>query len=56
MKDCEHYAEDWGSAYLAHAADAERRMAAGEKQRRCPVCKLWIWESFWPVKVPQPQP
>ena len=31
--------------YLEDHDDAERRMAKGETQRKCPVCKLFIWES-----------
>lgn len=36
--------------YLAAHADADKRMKRGEKQRKCPVCLKWIWESeYYPV-------
>lgn len=31
--------------YLAAHADAKRRMRRGQKQRKCPVCRKWIWEN-----------
>jgi hypothetical protein len=31
--------------YVATSADADRRIANGERQRRCPVCLRWIWRS-----------
>jgi hypothetical protein len=43
--------------YLNAISDAEERMKRGEKQRRCPCCVLWIWESYyhgypeWPTKA-----
>lgn len=33
--------------YLAWHEDAERRSTRGERQRRCPTCKLWIWPEFF---------
>jgi hypothetical protein len=35
--------------YLNDLSDAEERMKRGEKQRRCPVCVLWIWEEYYGV-------
>jgi hypothetical protein len=35
--------------YVAKALDAERRIARGEKQRKCPACGLLVWESFFKV-------
>lgn len=32
-------------SYLAAHSDAQRRMKRGEKQRKCPICLKWIWES-----------
>ncbi len=29
--------------YLAWHADAERRAKRGEKQKRCPTCRLLYW-------------
>jgi acyl carrier protein phosphodiesterase len=31
--------------YVATSEDADRRVANGERQRRCPVCLRWIWRS-----------
>ncbi len=31
--------------------DAKRRKKAGEKQRRCLNCRLWIWESHYDKKM-----
>lgn len=31
--------------YLAFHEDADRRHKRGEKQRKCPVCLKWFWES-----------
>lgn len=36
--------------YLAFHADADRRMKRGEKQRKCPVCQKWIWETEYRKK------
>ena len=33
--------------YQADQADARRRMKRKESQRKCPVCKLWIWGEYW---------
>ncbi len=30
--------------YIEAHADAKRRLANGERQRRCPVCMKWFWE------------
>jgi len=30
--------------YLAAHADADRRMAKGEKQTQCPICKYYFWK------------
>ena len=29
--------------YVMLSEDAQRRVAAGQQQRRCPLCKLWYW-------------
>lgn len=36
--------------------DAQERIKRGERQKRCPVCNLCIWESFygpadWPTEA-----
>lgn len=33
--------------YIAWHADAERRMKAGEKQRYCRACRLYLWQYEW---------
>jgi hypothetical protein len=33
------------SSYVANAADADRRLEAGERQRFCPRCRRYIWVS-----------
>lgn len=45
--ECQHYADDWGNNQVGHALDAERRMANGEKQRKCRVCGLYVWDTMW---------
>ncbi len=42
---CQHTKENLG--YLNWHYDAERRQKKGEEQKKCPVCKLWIWESHY---------
>jgi hypothetical protein len=36
-------------SYLQTSEDAERRMKAGQKQKRCPHCKLWIWPDKYGI-------
>ena len=43
---CIHYVDKL--PYRAWHEDAEKRYKAKERQRRCPVCLKWIWESYWP--------
>jgi len=43
---CQHRKPPY-KVYLSNQEDAEMRLQRGEKQRWCPVCKLWIWEEFW---------
>lgn len=31
------------NSYLAAFEDAEERIAQGEEQSHCPVCKRWFW-------------
>lgn len=31
--------------YLQWHDDAERRTKAGQKQKQCPKCSLWLWED-----------
>lgn len=33
--------------YIGWHAEAEKRMAAGEKQLWCKHCQCWIWEHLW---------
>jgi hypothetical protein len=33
--------------YLQWHYDAERRGKAGERQRKCLLCGLWIWEEHY---------
>lgn len=33
--------------YAEWHEDADRRIAAGQTQYKCPVCKCWIWSEFW---------
>jgi hypothetical protein len=40
---CSH--ADQALPYMAAAMDAERRMAKGERQLKCPNCLRWFWES-----------
>lgn len=47
MAECKHAVIDWGVNYFAHYEYAERKIDQGEKQRRCPNCKLYVWESEW---------
>lgn len=30
-------------SYVDAAEDAERRIARGQKQKQCSVCKRWFW-------------
>ena len=46
---CRHR-PDVGLSYLAWNADARRRHVKGERQRRCPACKLYVWESLYKRK------
>lgn len=32
-------------SYIPKMMEDERRAKLGQKQRRCPICKLWFWES-----------
>lgn len=34
-------------SYAAYMEDAERRGKSGDKQRKCPICQRWIWNSLW---------
>jgi hypothetical protein len=43
---CQHRTPPEMSYIRAHA-DAQRRMKAGEKQLRCPVCARYIWQSYY---------
>lgn len=41
--------------YMDWHLDAEERHKRGERQKLCPVCVKWIWESFygpmdWPTQ------
>lgn len=29
--------------YLSAHADADRRIAAGQRQSKCSICKFWLW-------------
>ncbi len=40
-----------GLGYIAKSDDADRRMAAGEKQRQCPDCHLWWWPHEYAEQV-----
>lgn len=35
--------------YVSSLDDATRRRRKGERQKQCPVCKRWIWYSFYYV-------
>jgi len=41
---CKHRA-DKPKNILQWFADAEKRQMRGDRQRQCPCCLLWIWES-----------
>lgn len=32
---------------LDSSADAEERLAKGERQRMCPECIFWYWDHEW---------
>jgi hypothetical protein len=32
-------------SYLGSFAEADRRMAKGQKQKQCPVCHLWFFKD-----------
>lgn len=49
---CVHYIDKL--SYRDWHKDAEKRYKAKEHQRRCPVCLLWIWESYWPGSKGKP--
>jgi hypothetical protein len=51
VAECPH-APQPNYPYLVAAEDAARRIAAGEQQYRCPACRRWIWESYWPKREP----
>ena len=34
-------------SYLEWHNDSEQRHSRGEKQRQCPKCKKWVWESLY---------
>ncbi len=34
--------------YVQASLEAQDRMNAGERQKRCKHCGLWIWERHWP--------
>lgn len=36
--------------YVAFFDDCERREKLGQKQRKCPTCKRWIWNAYWGKK------
>lgn len=40
--------------YNAWYEDGERRTERGEKQRQCPICCKWVWESFFRPDGPVP--
>jgi hypothetical protein len=35
--------------YLQFFADAEKRTAAGQEQKQCPVCGYWFWPDQFGV-------
>ena len=39
--------EDNDLSYMGWHADAGNRQVRGEKQRQCPKCKRWVWESLY---------
>lgn len=47
MAECKHVVIDWGNNQLGHYEYAEKKIDKGEKQRRCPNCKRYIFESEW---------
>ena len=47
---CEHRPDTSAYDYLGAHLEGEARHKRGERQKRCPVCRLWIWESLWPKK------
>jgi len=52
MTECLHDPDTMsaGYSYVGHFEEAQRRTAAGEGQRRCPSCGLWIWDRHWPAR------
>lgn len=37
--------------YAEQVADAEKRLEAGEKQKRCACCQKWRWPHEKPVEA-----
>lgn len=46
MKGCAHR-DPPALGYMAWIDDAQERHKRGERQKQCPVCGLFIWESFY---------
>jgi len=42
---CNHTHIISNMGYLAAHDDAEKRIAKGQKQKQCPICKLWLFED-----------
>lgn len=40
---CRHKKKEM--SYLAWHAMAEKKTKSGEKQKQCPVCKLWFFKN-----------
>jgi hypothetical protein len=48
MKTCaDYHRPEPKLGYREWHADADRRIKRGQKQRRCPACKLWVWNCFF---------
>lgn len=33
--------------YVTSQCDADARLVAGERHRYCPVCRRWLWASYF---------
>lgn len=42
--------------YVDAGEDAERRLARGQKQKQCPICKRWFWRFEFGTKPKEKKP
>ena len=43
LRSCNDHAHPIQDDYVAMMEDAEKRLARGERQKRCPNCGYWRW-------------